>query len=241
MQTRLLLSLANLPFSWLGGLKESRVAGASDLYSLVMDITQVPSRHGWFLNLPPNSVANFDQLSEHFLNRFILHASIYHSVDALFHIKQEDGEGLHELLSRWKSATARCHNLESWVAEQAFRQALLLGNFLMEINRNPPASYDALLDLAVWWARANFATFGHSTPATLALPAPPSKQQSQKYEHFDHRQDGSSQDQGCGSDRRQGRQKNRYHPYQSGDQSPPPPGSHNVVLHRHLVTRSTLL
>ncbi|KAL6200035.1 hypothetical protein ACLB2K_029817 [Fragaria x ananassa] len=74
----------------------------------------------WFLNLPLNSIDNFDQLSEHFLSRFILHASIYRSVDALFHIKQKDGEGLYELLSRWQSATARCHNLEPRVAEQAF-------------------------------------------------------------------------------------------------------------------------
>ncbi|KAL6179317.1 hypothetical protein ACLB2K_050833 [Fragaria x ananassa] len=33
----------------------------------------------WFLNLPPNSIDNFDQLSERFLSRFILHASIYRS------------------------------------------------------------------------------------------------------------------------------------------------------------------
>ena len=103
----------------------------------------------WFLNLPPNSIDNFNQLSERFLSRFILHTSIYRSVDAMFHIKQKKDEGLHALLSRWQSATARCHNLEPRVAEQAFRQALLPGNFLMEINRNPPGSYDALIDLAM--------------------------------------------------------------------------------------------
>ena len=75
----------------------------------------------WFLNLPPNSIDNFDQLSERFLSRFMLHTSIYRSVDVLFRIKHKDGEGLHELLSRWQSATARCHNLEPHVAEQAFR------------------------------------------------------------------------------------------------------------------------
>ena len=103
---------------------------------------------------------------------FILHASIYRSVDALFHIRQKDDEGLHELLSRWQSTTARCHNLEPRVAEQAFRQALLPSIFLMEINKNPPGSYDALMDLAVRWARAEFATFGRPAHATLALTAP---------------------------------------------------------------------
>ena len=83
----------------------------------------------WFLNLPPNSIDNFDHISECFFNRFILHVSIYHSVDALFHIKQKEGEGLHELLYQWQSATARCHNLEPRVAEQGFHQALLPGSF----------------------------------------------------------------------------------------------------------------
>ncbi|KAL6138011.1 hypothetical protein ACLB2K_063299 [Fragaria x ananassa] len=154
----------------------------------------------WFLSLPPNSIDNFDQLSERFLNRFILHTSIYRTVDALFHIKQKEGEGLHELLSRWQSATARCHNLEPRVAEQAFRQALLPGSFLMEINKNPPGSYDALMDLAVRWARAEFATFRRPAHATLALTAPALD------EHFGRGQEkgqshGPSREQGCGSDR----------------------------------------
>ncbi|KAL6223440.1 hypothetical protein ACLB2K_006827 [Fragaria x ananassa] len=178
-----------------------------------------------FLNLPPNSIDNFDQLSERFLNRFILHVSIYCSVDALFHIKQKEGEGLHELLTRWQSATARCHNLEPRVAEQAFRQALLPPGFLIKINRNPPGSYNALMDLAVRWARAEFATFGRSTPTTtLVLPAPPSKQQSQ---HYDRGQDkgkqhGTSRDnnQGRGSDRRHSGQWGRDHPYRSQEQNP---------------------
>ncbi|KAL6214560.1 hypothetical protein ACLB2K_013992 [Fragaria x ananassa] len=45
----------------------------------------------WFLNLPPNSIDNFDQLSERFLNRFILHTNIYRNVDVMFHIKQKVG------------------------------------------------------------------------------------------------------------------------------------------------------
>ncbi|KAL6190890.1 hypothetical protein ACLB2K_037284 [Fragaria x ananassa] len=74
----------------------------------------------WFLNLPPNSINNFDQLSERFLNRFILHASIYRSVDALFHIKQQEGEGLHELLSRWRiDATTWKMSIKSALADQS--------------------------------------------------------------------------------------------------------------------------
>ena len=174
----------------------------------------------WFLSLPPNSIDSFDQLSECFLNRFILHTSIYRTVDALFHIKQKEGEGLHELLSRWQSATVRCHNLEPRVAEKAFRQALLPGSFLMEINKNPPGSYDALMDLAVRWARAEFATFGRPAHAMLALTAPAPD------EHFSRGQEkgqshGSSREQGRGSDRRHGGQRNRDHPYKSRDQSPP--------------------
>nr|XP_011463529.1 PREDICTED: uncharacterized protein LOC105351277 [Fragaria vesca subsp. vesca] len=203
----------------------------------------------WFLNLPPNSIDNFDQLSERFLNRFILHSRIYRSVDALFHIKQKEGEGFHELLSRWQSAMSRCHNLEPRVAEQAFRQALLPRSFVMEINRNLPRSYDALMDLAICWARAEFATFGHSNPTTtLALPAPPPKQQSlQKYDHYDRGQDKSKQhsssrdnNQGRSSDRRHSGQRGRDHPYRSREQSPqqqqrrsPPP---RYEVHTALTT-----
>ena len=122
------------------------------------------------------------------------------------------------------------------MAEQAFRQALLPVSFLMEINKNPPGSYDALMDLAVRWARVEFATFGRPAHATLALTAPAPD------EHFSRGQEkgqshGPSREQGRGSDRRHGGQRNRDHLTSQGTRAP---HSNNIFSPRHLIMKSTL-
>ncbi|XP_004295882.1 PREDICTED: uncharacterized protein LOC101299946 [Fragaria vesca subsp. vesca] len=152
----------------------------------------------WFLNLPPNSIDNFDQLRN-------ASSTVSYSILASIEV----------WMPYFTSSKKKVKDSMSYCPG---------GNQ----PRNPLGSYDALMDLAVRWARSEFATFGHSNPTTtLALPAPPPKQQPQKYEHYERghdksKQHGSSRDnnQGRGSDSRYSGQRGRDHPYWPREQSP---------------------
>ncbi|XP_062012575.1 uncharacterized protein LOC133729116 [Rosa rugosa] len=106
----------------------------------------------WFLNLPTNSIDSFQELGDKFLRRFILCGGGYRTTPDLFRLKQRPNERLRDFVRRWQNQATQCRSFDPVLAASAFKQAIQPGYFLLQINTNPPATYDDLLDAATAFA-----------------------------------------------------------------------------------------
>ncbi|XP_062028447.1 uncharacterized protein LOC133744335 [Rosa rugosa] len=135
----------------------------------------------WFFECSPGSMDSFLALSNAFLSRFILMTDGYHNSNQLFSINQGIDESLKSYVTRWRTATSRCRDLDKTMALAAFKQALHKASFLYHLNCNcPNATYNYVMNEAVLHAQAEYNTYGATPPppqTPLKNPQPATFQQ----------------------------------------------------------------
>ncbi|XP_062014421.1 uncharacterized protein LOC133730940 [Rosa rugosa] len=119
----------------------------------------------WLFECPPGSMDSFSALSNAFLSRFILMTDGYHNSSQLFSINQGVDETLKSFVTRWRTATSRCRDLDKTMALAAFKQGLHKASFLYHLNCNfPNTTYDYVMKEAVLHAQAEYNTYGATPP-----------------------------------------------------------------------------
>ncbi|XP_062010278.1 uncharacterized protein LOC133726695 [Rosa rugosa] len=135
----------------------------------------------WFFECPPGSMDSFSALSNVFMSRFILMTDDYHNSSQLFSINQGIDESLKSYVTRWRTTTSRCRDLDKTMVLAAFKQGLHKASFLYHLNCNcPNATYDYVMNEAVLHAQAEYSTYGATPPSPqtpLKNPQPATFQQ----------------------------------------------------------------
>ncbi|XP_024177732.1 uncharacterized protein LOC112183588 [Rosa chinensis] len=78
----------------------------------------------WLFECPPGSMDLFSALSNAFLSRFILMTDGYHNSSQLFSVSQGVDESLKSFVTRWRTATSRCQDLDKTMVLATFKQRL---------------------------------------------------------------------------------------------------------------------
>ena len=138
---------------------------SDEVKCLMFQETLTGEAMSWFFELKPHSINSFQTLVNAFGSRFILMTDGYHTTGQLFKLRQGDGESLKSFVTRWRTATSRCRDLDKNLAYTAFKEGLTRGPFLYELNAHPPIDYEALMETAVLHAQAEFTTYGDLPPS----------------------------------------------------------------------------
>ncbi|XP_024190544.1 uncharacterized protein LOC112194549 [Rosa chinensis] len=130
----------------------------------------------WFFECPPGSMDSFSTLSNAFLSRFILMTDGYYNSSQLFSINQGVDESLKSFVTRWRTATSRCGDLDKTMELAAFKQGLHRASFLYHLNCNcPNATYDYIMNETVLLALAEYSSYGTTPPPPPPPPQTPLK------------------------------------------------------------------
>lgn len=103
------------------------------------------SYHQWFKQLPPGSIASFEEFYDIFLQQF---ASARRSVKSSLHlmmVKQLSGESLREYVAKFNMVALETPAADTKIKIHAFTQGLQSGAFFDSLVMNEPHDFDDFL------------------------------------------------------------------------------------------------
>lgn len=130
-----------------------------DIKCLIFQETLTGEAISWFFKLKPHLINSFQGLVNAFRSRFILMSDNNYTTGKLFKLNQGESENLKSFVTQWLSTTSRCRDLDKNLPYTSFKEGLMLGPFLYESNAHPPTEYEALMEMAILHAQAEFTTY----------------------------------------------------------------------------------
>ena len=99
---------------------------------------------GWFSDLPPNSIANFDALELKFTTQYATSRPHRTSSMSLLNVKLERGESLRAFMDKFSKVCMGIRNLNPDIAMHHLISAILPGRFTESLIKRPPHNMDEL-------------------------------------------------------------------------------------------------
>nr|XP_023926075.1 uncharacterized protein LOC112037471 [Quercus suber] len=100
------------------------------------------------LQMTPNEVMYFEQVSKGFVRHFIGRQRHKKPTSHLLNIQQVEGESLRQYVTRFNKELLQVDEVEDQVILTTFQAGLLPGDFFFSITKNPPKTITELLHIA---------------------------------------------------------------------------------------------
>ncbi|XP_031120929.1 uncharacterized protein LOC116024169 [Ipomoea triloba] len=108
----------------------------------------------WFRTLEPESISNFRDLAQRFVDRFAMAKTVKKHFSHLENAKQLDGEPLSVFIERWNKEMSEIEPVDDVTATNLLLNSLRAGNLYQDLILRPPTCYEDAVRRVVAYATA---------------------------------------------------------------------------------------